>query len=135
MATDGGEFDQFDARLVEPNVAAEDPDVVAEVGEQVDLGQDDDVGRRDVLRELGGLVVAGGDAEDRDVDGLAEVVVTGFIGRDALDQERTFPDVTGLEMLAWAPLLVGILVLGLYPKIVLDTTQEAVTALAKVFGG
>jgi NADH-quinone oxidoreductase subunit M len=50
-------------------------------------------------------------------------------------QDRPFPDVTGLEILSWAPLLAGIVVLGLYPKIVLDTTQEAVTALARVFGG
>jgi NADH-quinone oxidoreductase subunit M len=50
-------------------------------------------------------------------------------------QDRPFPDVTGLEILSWAPLLAGIVLLGLYPRIVLDTTQEAVTALARVFGG
>jgi NADH-quinone oxidoreductase subunit M len=50
-------------------------------------------------------------------------------------KERAFPDVTGLEMMAWAPLLAGIVLLGLYPRIVLDTSQEAVAALTRVFGG
>jgi NADH:ubiquinone oxidoreductase subunit 4 (subunit M) len=36
---------------------------------------------------------------------------------------------------SWAPLLFGILLLGLFPRLVLGTTNEAVSALTKVFGG
>jgi len=50
-------------------------------------------------------------------------------------QERALPDVTTVEMLAWAPLLVGILFLGLFPRVVFGTTNDAVTALARVFTG
>ena len=50
-------------------------------------------------------------------------------------RERALPDVTGVEMLAWAPLLVGILFLGLFPRIVFGTTNDAVAALARVFTG
>src|SRR5438093_260153 len=50
-------------------------------------------------------------------------------------QERALPDVTTVEMLAWAPLLVGILFLGLFPRVVFGTTHDAVTALARVFTG
>jgi NADH-quinone oxidoreductase subunit M len=50
-------------------------------------------------------------------------------------QERVIPDVTTIELVSWAPLLVGIVFLGLYPRIVLGTTNEAVTALTKIFGG
>jgi NADH-quinone oxidoreductase subunit M len=50
-------------------------------------------------------------------------------------QERTLPDVTTIELVSWAPLLFGILLLGLFPRLVLGTTNEAVTALTKIFGG
>jgi len=48
-------------------------------------------------------------------------------------KEQALPDVTTTEWLAWAPLLVGILFLGLYPRIVFGTTNEAVNALARLF--
>src|SRR5439155_1221005 len=48
-------------------------------------------------------------------------------------KEKALPDVTRTEWLAWAPLLVGILFLGLYPRIVFGTTNEAVNALARLF--
>jgi NADH-quinone oxidoreductase subunit M len=50
-------------------------------------------------------------------------------------QERALPDVTSIELVSWAPLLFGILLLGLFPRLVLGTTNEAVTALTKIFGG
>jgi NADH-quinone oxidoreductase subunit M len=50
-------------------------------------------------------------------------------------QERALPDVTTIELVSWAPLLFGILLLGLFPRLVLGTTNEAVTALTKIFGG
>ncbi|HJP66728.1 MAG TPA: NADH-quinone oxidoreductase subunit M, partial [Actinomycetota bacterium] len=50
-------------------------------------------------------------------------------------REKTLPDVTRLELLSWWPLLVGILFLGLFPRVVFGTTNEAVTALARIFGG
>jgi NADH:ubiquinone oxidoreductase subunit 4 (subunit M) len=39
-----------------------------------------------------------------------------------------------VEWWAWAPLLVGILVLGLYPKIVFGTTSEAVAGVLHLVG-
>jgi NADH-quinone oxidoreductase subunit M len=50
-------------------------------------------------------------------------------------QDHALPDVSTIELLSWAPLLIGIVFLGLFPRIVLGTTNEAVTALTKVFGG
>jgi NADH-quinone oxidoreductase subunit M len=50
-------------------------------------------------------------------------------------QEHALPDVTRIELVSWAPLLFGILLLGIFPRLVLGTTNEAVTALTKVFGG
>jgi NADH-quinone oxidoreductase subunit M len=50
-------------------------------------------------------------------------------------QERALPDVTRIELVSWAPLLFGILLLGIFPRLVLGTTNEAVTALTKIFGG
>jgi NADH-quinone oxidoreductase subunit M len=50
-------------------------------------------------------------------------------------REQALPDVTTIELVSWAPLLVGILLLGIFPRLVLGTTNEAVTALTKVFGG
>jgi NADH-quinone oxidoreductase subunit M len=44
-------------------------------------------------------------------------------------------DITPTEWLAWAPLLVGILVLGLIPRIVFGTTNDAVAGLAHLFNG
>ena len=39
------------------------------------------------------------------------------------------------EWLAWAPMLVLIVVLGFVPNLVFDMTDGAVTAVAQVFGG
>jgi NADH-quinone oxidoreductase subunit M len=50
-------------------------------------------------------------------------------------KEKTLPDVTTVEMLAWVPLLAGILLLGVFPRVMFGTTSEAVTALTKIFTG
>src|SRR5206468_4961528 len=50
-------------------------------------------------------------------------------------REHALPDVSAVELVSWTPLLVGILFLGLFPRIVLGTTNEAVSALVKAFGG
>jgi len=50
-------------------------------------------------------------------------------------RERVVPDVTSVELVAWTPLLAGILVLGLFPGLVFGVTNDAVTALVKIFGG
>ncbi len=50
-------------------------------------------------------------------------------------RESALPDVTSIELVAWAPLLAGILVLGLFPGLVFGVTNDAVTALVKIFGG
>ncbi len=50
-------------------------------------------------------------------------------------RESALPDVTSIELVAWAPMLVGILVLGLFPGLVFGVTNDAVTALVKIFGG
>jgi NADH-quinone oxidoreductase subunit M len=49
-------------------------------------------------------------------------------------REATIPDVTRLELVAWAPLLVATLFLGVFPRIIFGTTNEAVTALTRLFG-
>jgi NADH-quinone oxidoreductase subunit M len=49
--------------------------------------------------------------------------------------EQTLLDVSAAELAAWAPLLIGILLLGIFPRLVFGTTNEAVSALAKLFGG
>ena len=48
---------------------------------------------------------------------------------------HSFKDVVPLEWIAWTPLLVLILVVGVYPRILLDVTSPAVEAVAKIFGG
>jgi NADH-quinone oxidoreductase subunit M len=50
-------------------------------------------------------------------------------------KEKSLPDVTTIEWISWAPLLVGILALGLFPRLVFGVTNDAVAALASVFGG
>jgi NADH-quinone oxidoreductase subunit M len=50
-------------------------------------------------------------------------------------RERTLSDVTTVELVSWVPLLVFILILGLFPRLVLGTTAEAVQALLRIFGG
>jgi NADH-quinone oxidoreductase subunit M len=48
---------------------------------------------------------------------------------------KKFQDVQPLELTAWAPLLVLILVLGVYPALILDLTNNAVVGLVRALGG
>jgi NADH-quinone oxidoreductase subunit M len=48
---------------------------------------------------------------------------------------HSFKDVLPLEWIAWAPLLIAILVVGVYPRLVLDITSPAVEKIAQIFGG
>jgi NADH-quinone oxidoreductase subunit M len=50
-------------------------------------------------------------------------------------KEKALPDVTSIELVAWAPLLAGILLLGLFPGVLFGTTNDAVAGLVKIFGG
>jgi NADH-quinone oxidoreductase subunit M len=50
-------------------------------------------------------------------------------------KDKVMPDITTTEWLAWAPLLVGIVLLGLIPRIVFGTTNDAVAGLAHLFNG
>jgi NADH-quinone oxidoreductase subunit M len=50
-------------------------------------------------------------------------------------EEHSFKDVLPLESIAWAPLLVLILVVGIYPRLLLDITSPAVEKIASIFGG
>jgi NADH-quinone oxidoreductase subunit M len=50
-------------------------------------------------------------------------------------REKSLPDVTGVELISWVPLLIGILLLGLFPRVVFGVTNDAVTAVARIFGG
>jgi len=49
---------------------------------------------------------------------------------------HSFHDVDRFEMAAWAPLVVAILAVGVFPRIVFGATTDAVTAMVKIaFGG
>ena len=49
---------------------------------------------------------------------------------------QEFHDVDRYEMLAWAPLVVAILVIGVFPKVVFGATNQAVVSMvARAFGG
>jgi NADH-quinone oxidoreductase subunit M len=48
-------------------------------------------------------------------------------------RDHALADVSGVELLSWAPLLIGILFLGVYPALVFGTTNDAVSALVRVF--
>ncbi|HVL50918.1 MAG TPA: NADH-quinone oxidoreductase subunit M [Actinomycetota bacterium] len=50
-------------------------------------------------------------------------------------KKHKYADVQRLEMLAWAPLLALILVLGLYPRLIMDTTTSSVTRLTETVLG
>ncbi|MFN2591078.1 MAG: NuoM family protein, partial [Actinomycetota bacterium] len=50
-------------------------------------------------------------------------------------REKPLADVTGLELASWWPLLVAILFLGVFPRLVFGTTNEAVEGLARIFTG
>jgi NADH-quinone oxidoreductase subunit M len=48
---------------------------------------------------------------------------------------QTFHDVDRYELMAWAPLIVLIVAVGVFPRLVLGATTEAVTSLvARAFG-
>ncbi len=53
---------------------------------------------------------------------------------DQFADGRGIHDVVPLEWMAWAPLLALILVAGVFPKIVLGVTDDAVETLARAFG-
>jgi NADH-quinone oxidoreductase subunit M len=48
-------------------------------------------------------------------------------------RDKALADVTPIEYVSWAPLLVGIVLLGVFPRIVFGVTNEAVTALSALF--
>jgi NADH:ubiquinone oxidoreductase subunit 4 (subunit M) len=49
---------------------------------------------------------------------------------------QKFEDVDTAEWLAWAPLVIGTLVIGIFPKLVFGATNDAVvTLLHNAFGG
>ena len=45
-------------------------------------------------------------------------------------REKGFRDILAVEWVSWLPLLVGILALGLFPKIIFGVTQHGVNALS-----
>jgi NADH-quinone oxidoreductase subunit M len=47
-------------------------------------------------------------------------------------RDEPLADVASAEWVAWAPLLVGIIILGLFPRLVLGTTDDAVSALVRL---
>jgi NADH-quinone oxidoreductase subunit M len=48
-------------------------------------------------------------------------------------EDEAIPDVSITEWIAWAPMLVLILVLGVYPHLVFQVTDPALTAMGDVF--
>jgi len=50
------------------------------------------------------------------------------------DDHGDIHDVGPYEWIAWTPLLVGILVLGVYPQLLFKVTDPAVTNILAVFG-
>jgi NADH-quinone oxidoreductase subunit M len=48
--------------------------------------------------------------------------------------DHSFSDILAVEWLAWTPLLIGILVLGLFPRLVFGVTDNAVSSLMSLFG-
>jgi NADH-quinone oxidoreductase subunit M len=49
-------------------------------------------------------------------------------------QDRAFKDVLPIEWLAWTPLLILTLVLGLYPRLVFGVTEDGVAVLTRLLG-
>ena len=47
---------------------------------------------------------------------------------------EAFGDVAAVEWVSWVPLLVGIVVLGLFPSLITDVTQAPVNSLLGLFG-
>ncbi|MGE5459257.1 MAG: complex I subunit 4 family protein [Solirubrobacterales bacterium] len=50
-------------------------------------------------------------------------------------RESPFPDIVAVEWISWVPLLVGIVVLGLFPRLLIGVTDGAVQSLMHLFGG
>jgi NADH-quinone oxidoreductase subunit M len=50
-------------------------------------------------------------------------------------KEHRFRDILAVEWVSWTPLLAAILVLGLLPSIVLNSTEQGVNAIVHIFGG
>ena len=50
-------------------------------------------------------------------------------------KEHPLSDVLTVEWVAWVPLLVAIVALGLYPRLIFGVTDEAVRGLMSVLGG
>jgi NADH-quinone oxidoreductase subunit M len=48
--------------------------------------------------------------------------------------EHTFGDIHSVEWMSWSPLLVLILALGLFPRVIFDVSQEAVSGIMAVLG-
>jgi NADH-quinone oxidoreductase subunit M len=75
--------------------------------------------------------------------GIGTVLTAGYIlwtiqrvAMGTLSEERRMEsiiDVSTTEWVAWAPLLAGIVVLGLVPKLITGATNDAVTALVRIF--
>ncbi len=75
--------------------------------------------------------------------GIGTVLTAGYIlwtiqrvAMGKLSEERRMEsiiDVSTTEWVAWAPLLAGIVVLGLVPKLITGATNDAVTALVRIF--
>jgi NADH-quinone oxidoreductase subunit M len=50
-------------------------------------------------------------------------------------RDHAFSDVLTVEWVAWIPLLISIVVLGLYPRLIFGVTEEAVRGLMAALGG
>jgi NADH-quinone oxidoreductase subunit M len=50
-------------------------------------------------------------------------------------KDHGFRDILSVEWVSWAPLLAAIVVLGLIPSIVLNSTEQGVNAIVRIFGG
>ncbi len=50
-------------------------------------------------------------------------------------KQHSLSDVLTVEWVAWLPLLIGIVALGLYPRLIFGVTDEAVRGLMSVLGG
>jgi NADH-quinone oxidoreductase subunit M len=48
--------------------------------------------------------------------------------------EHTFGDIHSVEWMSWSPLLILILALGLFPRVIFDVSQEAVSGIMAVLG-
>jgi NADH-quinone oxidoreductase subunit M len=48
---------------------------------------------------------------------------------------ESFSDVIAIEWVSWVPLLLAVVVLGLFPRIVFSVSEGAVNSLMHLFGG